>query len=101
MRLMRTASSPSLISISAMPDSSSSSISFLIFRMSMRGGLPRMSWIQRESGRTRQPLERGAHGELVAEGTEPQHAADRDIREIGMPAKGLAGVGVRQMYFDE
>src|SRR5262245_19380389 len=34
-RLMRTDSSPSLISISAMPDSSSSSISFLTLRMSM------------------------------------------------------------------
>ena len=40
MRLMRTASSPSLISISAMPDSSSSSISFLILRMSMPGNAP-------------------------------------------------------------
>src|SRR5436305_401478 len=40
MRLMRSASSPSLISISAMPDSSSSSISFLIFRISMKGDAP-------------------------------------------------------------
>src|ERR1700693_3697613 len=37
-RAMRRVSSPSLISISAMPDSSSSSIIFLIFRISMTEG---------------------------------------------------------------
>src|SRR5579863_5767928 len=35
LRLMRTDSSPSVISISAMPDSSSSSMSFLTLRISM------------------------------------------------------------------
>src|SRR5580692_7421872 len=39
-RLMRTASSPSLISISAIPDSSRSSISFLTLRISMPRLLP-------------------------------------------------------------
>ena len=53
MRLMRTDSSPSLISISAMPDSSSSSISFLTLRMSM-AGVPRSFSSLVSSGAARQ-----------------------------------------------
>src|SRR5689334_6971938 len=45
-RLMRTDSSPSVISISAMPDSSSSSMSFLTLRMSMH--VPRVR-LERDS----------------------------------------------------
>jgi hypothetical protein len=45
-RLMRTDSSPSLISISPMPDSSSSSISFLTLRISMAIS---QQWLGRES----------------------------------------------------
>src|SRR5438309_7190213 len=103
MRLFRSASPPSLISISAMPDTSSNSMSFLIFRMSMPGMPPKES----ESGRRRtsggggEPLRGGAHGRLVTERAQPGDDPDRDVREIGMPAERLAGVRVGQVHFDE
>src|SRR5579864_3666355 len=99
MRLMRTASSPSLISISAMPDSSSSSISFLILRMSMREMPPK--------DRTRavplsgEPLRGGAHRRLVAIGAETGDHADRNVGEVGMAAERLARLGVGKVYLDE
>src|SRR5438034_9343694 len=102
MRLMRSASSPSLISISAMPDSSSNSISFLIFRMSMPGMPPRNQKAEtRSSGRGGEPLRGGAHGRLVTKRAQPGDDPDRDVREIGMPAKRLAGVRVGEVHFDE
>src|SRR6266446_1239211 len=102
-RLMRSASSPSLISISAMPDSSSNSISFLIFRMSMPGMPPRKRKLRkgRTSGARCEPLRGGAHGRLVTECTQAGDDPDGDVREIGMPAKRLAGVRVGQVHFDE
>src|ERR1700674_5097976 len=102
-RLMRSASSPSLISISAMPDSSSNSISFLIFRMSMPGMPPRKRklWKRRTSGGGREPLRRGAHGRLVTKCPQAGDDPDCDVREIGMPAKRLTGVRVGQVHFDE
>src|SRR5438477_12582603 len=103
MRLMRSASSPSLISISAMPDSSSNSISFLIFRMSMPGMPPKESESRkrRTSGGGCEPLRGGAHGRLVAERAQPGDDPDRTVRQIGMSAKRLAGVRLGQMHFDE
>src|SRR5256886_11722158 len=103
MRLMRSASSPSLISISAMPDSSSNSISFLIFRMSMPGMPPRNQKAKnaQASGGGGEPLRGGAHGRLVAERPQPGDDPHRDVRQIGMPAKRLAGVRVGQVYLDE
>src|SRR5580704_6601506 len=102
-RLMRSPSSPSLISISAMPDSSSNSISFLIFRMSMPGMPPKKAekWQRRTSGGGREPLRGGAHGRLVTVGTQTGDDPHCDVREIGMPAKRLAGVRVGQVHFDE
>src|SRR5882762_4494904 len=103
-RLMRSASSPSLISISAMPDSSSNSISFLIFRMSMPGMPPQRSgnWPKRRtSGAGCEPLRGGAYGRLVTECAQAGDDPDCDVREIGMPAKRLAGVRVGQVHFDE
>src|ERR1700730_10954069 len=99
-RLMRSPSSPSLISISAMPDSSSNSISFLIFRMSMPGMPPRKRK-RRTSGGGREPLRGGTHGRLVTVGTQTGDDPDCDVREIGMPAKRLACVRVGQVHFDE
>src|SRR5256885_3492208 len=102
MRRMRSASSPSLISISAMPDSSSNSMSFLIFRMSMPGMPPRSQKAEtRSSGGGGEPLRGGAHGRLVTERAQPGDDPDRDVREIGMPAKRVAGVRVGEVHFDE
>ena len=77
--------SPSLISISAMPDSSSSSISFLIFRMSMPGLPPRESMTVTAlavSGRVGEPLRGSAHRRFVAVYAEAADYTDRDVREI-------------------
>src|SRR5690606_17358245 len=99
MRLMRTASSPSLISISAMPDSSSSSISFFTLRISMRapeeGG---------SSGRGEGRGEArggGTQGKFIAQRPETDDLADGDVREIRVAAECLARVHVRQVHFDE
>src|SRR6266480_616615 len=102
LRISRSASSPSLISISAMPDSSSNSMSFLIFRMSMPGMPPRSQKAEtRSSGGGGEPLRGGAHGRLVTKRAQPGDDPDRDVREIGMPAKRLAGVRVGEVHFDE
>src|SRR5688572_657715 len=94
---MRTASSPSLISISAMPDSSSSSISFLIFRMSMpyEAPLRLFSSTLREVPRCR------AHRELVARLPEPRDVAQRDVAQIRVATERLPGLRIREMHLDE
>src|SRR5215472_5427787 len=102
MRLIRTASSPSLISISAMPDSSRSSISFLIFRMSMPGIPPAIVTARAaRSGAARESLRGGTHRQLVAEGSETGDDTDGDVGEIGMSAKWLARLRVGKMQLDE
>src|SRR5579864_6612768 len=101
MRLMRTASSPSFISISAMPDSSRSSISFLIFRMSIPLGPKGSEGCPPFSGAAREMLRGGSHRELVAVGSESGDDTDRDVGEIGMTPKGLARLRVGKMYLDE
>src|ERR1700734_1263994 len=77
-RLMRTDSSPSEISSSEMPDSSSSSISFFTLRMSIREPLEESL----VSG-TGQAGARGIERELVAFRSQTHDAADRDVGEIG------------------
>src|SRR5690606_28537503 len=95
MRLMRTASSPSLISISAMPDSSSSSISFFTLRISMRA--------PEEGGSSGRGEARGSgtQGKFIAQRPETDDLADGDVREIRVAAECLARVHVRQVHFDE
>src|SRR5882724_640935 len=109
MRLIRSASSPSLISISAMPDSSSSSISFLIFRMSMLGNAPLSAFFQMSDGlagwaRSGWPGEvphRGPHCQLVTERTQAGDETGRYVGEVGMLAERLAPVDVREVNFHE
>src|SRR6202011_5072627 len=107
MRLMRNASSPSLISISAMPDSSSSSISFLIFRMSMLGNAPlgdmsRMGCrVAVGSGRLGELLHRGSHCQLITERTQAGDDADRYVRKVRVVTKCLARLRVRKVYLHE
>src|SRR6185503_9473180 len=104
MRLIRTASSPSLISISAMPDSSSSSISFLIFRMSMPGMPPKRCSIAIESGwlcAAAEAADSCLHGQLVPVGTQPGDQAGRDVREVRVMTERLAALQVREVNLDE
>src|SRR5215469_5928379 len=102
MRLILTASSPSLISISAMPDSSSSSISFLIFRMSMPGMPPSVSrYGPRRSGCAGEPLECRPQRQLIAERPQAGDYPHGNVREIRVPAKALAGVDVGKVNLDE
>src|ERR1700676_2186920 len=73
-RLMRTDSSPSEISSSEIPDSSSSSISFLTLRISIREPLEESLVLGfGQAGASR--LER----KLVADGPQSENAADRDV----------------------
>src|SRR5688500_11541787 len=91
---MRTASSPSLISISAIPDSSSSSMSFFTLRMS-NFGLPIFETL------FGQPGGGGLDRELVPEGAQADDAADRDVREIRVMPELLARKRIREVQFDE
>src|SRR5262245_54157080 len=88
MRLMRTASSPSLISISAIPDSSSSSISFLTLRMS------NLFVLGDACGRS-------LNRQLVSNSPEPDDAAHGDVREIRVVAEFLPRESVGEVQFDE
>src|SRR5688572_30486231 len=89
-RAMRTDSSPSLTSSSAIPDCSSNSISVLILRRSMASSVSRG-----ELGM------RGLQRQAVALGPEADDHAPRDVGEIGVAAKGFAPVGVGQVDLDE
>src|SRR5665647_705008 len=98
-RVMRTLSSPSVISISPMPDSWTRSMSFFSFLRSMKPFLARCA------GHGGGLLANGAQGglqrELVAQGAEAADHAGRDVREIRVLAERLAGVDVGQVHFDE
>src|ERR1700733_6680441 len=72
-RLMRTDSSPSEISSSEMPDSSSSSMSFLTLRMSIRDPLEKSLVLSVD-----QAGACGLERQLVADGSQSEDAADRD-----------------------
>ena len=88
-RLIRMDSSPSRISISPRPDSSSISISFLTLRMSMTTILfceMRQRRLQRK---------------LVAMCSETADNADGNVGEVRMTPEGLTRKDVRQMYLDK
>src|SRR6202451_1236385 len=70
-RLMRTDSSPSEISSSEIPDSSSNSINFFTLRISIRE--PLNSLCLGEAGAC------GFERELVADGPQPEDASGRDV----------------------
>src|SRR5208282_3572625 len=72
-RLMRTDSSPSDISSSEIPDSSSSSINFFTLRISIRGP---PSIIVLDFGQTRAC---GLERELIANRAQSKYAADRHV----------------------
>src|SRR6202046_2877859 len=95
-RLMRTDSSPSEISSSEMPDSSSSSISFFTLRMSIRDPLEESLMLGGDQS--------GACAlarQLVADGSQSDDAADSDVGQIRVLPKTLAREHVAQMNFDE
>src|SRR3981081_806108 len=93
---MRTDSSPSEISSSEIPDSSSNSINFFTLRISIREPLEKSLVLA--VGQT------GACGferELIADGSQSENAADRDVGQIGMLSKSLACEHVAAMHLDE
>src|SRR5687768_5072718 len=87
-RLMRTFSSPSVISSSAMPDCWTRSICVFSLRRSIRSPLPGV-------------LEREGERELVAFRSQPAHDPRRELAEIGLLPERFAGVNVGKMDFDE
>src|SRR5690242_2802887 len=87
-RLIRTFSSPSVISISPIPDSWTRSISFFSFLRSMSGAAPEVA-----AGRFQ--------GELVDHGPQARDHAGGDVGEIGVFPEGFPGVDVRQVHLDE
>src|ERR1700761_8349606 len=100
MRLIRSASSPSLISISAIPDSSSSSISFLIFRISMLGNAPLGDWSRMSgtgafrSGGLLELPHGGSHCQLITERTQAGDHTDRDVRKERVVSEGFTRLRV-------
>src|SRR5713226_1941985 len=93
---MRTDSSPSEISSSEMPDSSSSSINFFTLRISIREPL--------EESLVLSVGQAGACGferELIADGSQSDDAADRDVGQIRMVLKSFACEHVAEMHLDE
>src|SRR5579862_9735970 len=57
--------------------------------------------VGRWSGGLGEVPHRGAHCQLVTEGTQAGDDTARYVGEVRMLAKRLAGVGVREMYFHE
>src|SRR5262245_33252109 len=94
-RLIRTDSSPSEISSSAIPDSSSSSMSFLTLRMSIA-----VAPLRALAGAT-QALVGRPQRELVADGAESRDRPDGDVGKIGVAAELLARLHVAQVDLDE
>src|SRR5678816_2957286 len=88
-RLMRTFSSPSVISISPMPDSWTRSISFFSFLRSIPG--LSLLWAGRRFGEGAQCRLQGG---LVAHRPQAADHAGGDVREIRVLPEGLAGVHV-------
>src|SRR5690606_27049738 len=105
-RLMRTDSSPSRISSSSMPDSSSSSISFLTLRISIDYFRPvRYLGCCRLCGSGTLCLCQLCHGRLQRQAitvrSQPHDHASGDIGEIGVVTECLAPVDVGKMHFDK
>src|SRR5712672_4521353 len=95
-RLVRTDSSPSEISSSEIPDSSSNSINFFTLRISIREPL--------EESLVLGVGQAGACGierELIADGPQSDDAADRDVGQIRVVAKSFACEHVAEMHLDE
>src|SRR5574344_1672817 len=90
---MRTDSSPSQISSSSIPDSSSSSISFLTLRMSIRHSEMRSGALNLFYGRFQ--------GQAVTAGAQSADHPYRHIGKVGVLTERLALVHVRQVNFDE
>src|SRR5260370_1453001 len=95
-RLMRTDSSPSEISSSEIPDSSSSSINFFTLRISIRDPLEESLVLG-----VGQAGARGFERELIADGSQSDDAADSDVGQIRMLSKSFACEHVAEMHFDE
>src|SRR5882724_5674736 len=93
---MRTDSSPSEISSSEIPDSSSSSINFFTLRMSIREPLEESLVLG-----VGQAGARGFERELIADGSQSDDAADRDVGQIRVVPKSFACEHVAEMHFDE
>src|SRR5271154_6182021 len=93
---MRTDSSPSDISSSEMPDSSSNSISFFTLRISIREPLENLVFLGLGQAR-----DGGLERELVADRAQSINAAGCDIGQIRVMPICLAGEYVAQMNFDE
>src|ERR1043166_1208783 len=94
-RLMRTFSSPSVISSSAIPDCSTRSISFLSLRKSIGNALPEMT--RPLPARLKRVLER----QFVAHGAETADNPDRYIGKVRTLAERLPGEHVGDVYFHE
>src|SRR6185436_20871577 len=86
---MRTRSSPSVISSSAIPDSWTRSISFLSLRRSI------------SQPPSAQVLERVLQRQLVAPGPQAANHPDRLVGKERMMAERLARKDIRQVHFDE
>src|SRR6188508_3234026 len=87
-----------------MPDSSSSSISFLTLRISIR--VPLGSLLHRLCSISLRSVAgqlvcRRAQCELVADRPEAGDASDRNVGEIGALPEALARMNVREMHLDE
>ena len=93
-RLMRTDSSPSVISSSARPDSSSNSMSFLTLRISME--VLAYFW-----SRARELVAGRLEGQLVTQGAEPGDDANGHVGNVGVPPEFLPGVHVAEVNLDE
>src|SRR5688572_666153 len=92
-RLMRTRSSPSVISISPIPDSWTRSISFFSLRRSIG---PRLL----SRGLAKRP-HRGCQRQLVSVRAQPADHPTGDVGEVRVLAEGLACVHVREVDFYE
>src|SRR5690606_2938221 len=104
-RLMRTDSSPSLISSSPMLDSSSSSISFFILRISMIDSWVEAgqcdAWLLMAVLSVAQLGEGGAQGQFVADWPEAADQPPSDVGKIGLVTEGFPGVHIGEVYLDK
>src|SRR3954465_8204541 len=103
---MRTDSSPSLISISAMPDSSSNSMSFLTLRISMR--CPLVLFLLagqsgvRSCGRALgEIVTGGAQRQLISNRPQPSDGSNSDIGEVRVMPESFSRMNVTQVHLDE
>ena len=85
---MRTPSSPSVISISAIPDSSSSSMSFLTLRISIESLRGEMLYCR-------------AQPQVVTQSAEAGDGPDGNIRQQRAVAKFFACLDVAEMHLDK